>query len=239
MFVKAHPTDENIRSQSQLIARFEAHIRSQSFPCVGAKSALAHNQMQIMAAGDIRCPKDDRAIYGALLDFAKAFHADPRPFQSFAVLFDQEDSLDEIAFEKALWQRVESLERLDALAGHTYDPRVSDDVNDPRFCLSFGGEAFFIVGLHPAASRPSRRFDVPVMVFNAHEQFEALRRDGRYENLRASIVKRDAALSGSENPLLTRHGQSSEARQYSGRMVDDNWMCPVMLPPRTRGQSHA
>lgn len=234
MFMTSPKTDDQVAQQNALIERFEAHIRDKAFPCVGAKSALSRQQMNILVAGDIRCPRDDEAIYGALQDFANAFKSDPQPFQTFVVLFDQKAQLDETEFEAALWQRVESLERLDARHGHSYDARVSDDVDDPRFCLSFAGEAFFVVGLHPGASRISRQFDVPVLVFNAHEQFEALRREGRYETLRDSILKRDEARSGSANPMLARHGDVSEARQYSGRLVDDTWRCPMQSVPHRK-----
>jgi len=92
---------------------------------------------------------------------------------------------------------------------------------------SFGEEAFFIVGLHPRASRPARRFERPVLVFNLHDQFEQLREQGRYERMRAKIIERDVALAGSPNPMLARHGTISEARQYSGRNVAEaGWVCP-------------
>ena len=103
---------------------------------------------------------------------------------------------------------------------------MSVDPEDPHFSLSFAGEAFFVVGLHPNASRPARRFEAPAMVFNLHAQFEVLREQQRYEKLRASILERDLALAGSINPMLARHGESSEARQYSGRAVDADWKCP-------------
>jgi hypothetical protein len=80
--------------------------------------------------------------------------------------------------------------------------------------------------LHPGASRPARRFVRPALVFNLHDQFEQLRAQGRYEKLRASIVERDIALAGAPNPMLARHGSISEARQYSGRMVEQDWTCP-------------
>ena len=37
---------------------------------------------------------------------------------------------------------------------------------------------------------------------------------------------RDEAIAGSRNPMLARHGEASEARQYSGRAVDPDWRCP-------------
>jgi len=92
--------------------------------------------------------------------------------------------------------------------------------------LSFGGEAFFLVGLHPNASRPARRFERPAVIFNLYEQFERLRAAGKYEAMREKILVRDEALAGSRNPMLARHGEISEARQYSGRAVGADWGCP-------------
>jgi len=64
------------------------------------------------------------------------------------------------------------------------------------------------------------------MVFNLHDQFQVLREQQRYEKLRSAILTRDERLSGSINPMLARHGELSEARQYSGRAVDGDWKCP-------------
>jgi FPC/CPF motif-containing protein YcgG len=114
----------------------------------------------------------------------------------------------------------------DVWRGQGYDRAVSADPESAHFSLSFGGEAFFIVGLHPRASRPARRFARPTMVFNLHDQFETLRAQGRYEGMREKILVRDEALAGSRNPMLARHGDASEARQYSGRAVEDGWKCP-------------
>ena len=111
-----------------------------------------------------------------------------------------------------------------------YADCVSADPEDPHFSLSFGGEAFFVVGLHPRASRAARRFPRPTLVFNLHDQFERLRVEGRYERMRERIIERDVALAGSANPMLARHGEASEARQYSGRLVDEDWQCPFRDP---------
>ena len=213
-------------TQSSLVERFEAFIRDAAFPCVGAKSALAREGMAIFVAEDIRCPRDDVGLYGALRDFSRSYAENPKPFQSFVALFDTAEVLSEAAFERTLWQRVQALEALDAASGFAYDPSVSPNTDDRDFSLSFGGEGFFLVGLHPGASRPARRFEVPALVFNPHGQFETLRHEGRYETLRERIIERDVALSGSANPMLARHGEVSEARQYSGRTVGSDWVCP-------------
>jgi FPC/CPF motif-containing protein YcgG len=225
--------DPKPRAQpSTLAQRFTAFIRERDFPCVGAKSALAHNTLRIVEARDLNSAWDDLRIYAALLDFAAAYRAAPGPFQSLAVIFRKAGDMDEAAFEQAMWARIQSLSDKDGWLGQAWDPRVSADVADPHFSLSFGGEAFFVVGLHPKASRPARRFEAPVMVFNPHDQFERLRAEGRYEGLRESIIARDVALAGSPNPMITRFGEASEARQYSGRAVGPEWACPFHAKPR-------
>lgn len=205
---------------------FRAFIRDAGFPCVGAKSALSKGQMRILVARDITSTWDDMRIYPALLAFAARYRRQPDLFQSFAVVFEGPGTLDEEGFERYLWERVQSLSDKDAWLGHPLDERVASEPDSPHFSLSFAGEAFFVVGLHPNASRPARRFTSPALVFNLHAQFEQLRAAGRYEKLRSSILQRDEALAGSINPMLARHGEVSEARQYSGRVVDERWRCP-------------
>lgn len=200
-------------------------IRAPDFPCVGAKSALAKGQLEIFAARDIGSAWNDIAITQALLDFANT-PRDPDRFASFAVIFEGPGDLSEQAFEKRLWERVQSLSDKDRWLGQTYDESVSTDPENPHFSLSFGGRAFFVVGLHPKASRKARRFPAPVLVFNLHEQFERLRADQRYEKMRSTILDRDFDYQGSVNPMLARHGSTSEARQYSGREVGAEWACP-------------
>lgn len=216
-----------------LAERFRDFIRDGTFPCVGAKSAVGRDQLRIVIARDINSAWDDLRIYAALLDFTNAYRKDDRLFQSFAVVFADGQVETEAAFEQALWMRVQSLADKDAWHGQTYDDRVSSDPGSPHFSLSFGGKAFFVVGLHPAASRPARRFERAVLVFNLHDQFERLRREGRYEPLRSKIIERDVAVAGSVNPMLSRHGETSEARQYSGRAVDEDWAAPFIAPKET------
>ena len=146
--------------------------------------------------------------------------------RSLAFAFEGPADLDEIEFEQAMWERLQSLADKDAWLGQEYDRRVSADPADPHFSLSFAGTAYFIVGLHPNASRPARRFPQPTLVFNLHDQFERLRADGRYDRMRETIMARDIALAGSPNPMLQRHGEASAAAQYSGRAVNDGWRCP-------------
>ncbi len=214
-----------------LAERFRAFVRRRDFPCVGAKSAAGRGQMAFVVARDMRSGWDDLRIYTALLAFADRYRQDPRMFESFVVLFESGAAPSEDEFEALLWSRLQSLADKDAWHGQAHDERVSADPESPHFSLSFGGEAFFVVGLHPRASRPARRFETPALVFNPRAQFTALRDLDRYEGLRATIIARDVAVAGSINPMLARHGEMSEARQFSGREVEADWTCPF-TPPR-------
>ncbi|HSP45414.1 MAG TPA: YqcI/YcgG family protein, partial [Chthoniobacterales bacterium] len=61
---------------------------------------------------------------------------------------------------------------------------------------------------------------------NPHEQFERLRADGKWKRMQETIRSRDVELQGSINPMLSDFGEQSEARQYSGRAVEDDWKAP-------------
>lgn len=219
--------DPKIENPSACFAEF---VADRDFPCLGAKSALANGGISVIAARDLTSAWNDLEIHRALIDWGHAYRDDPEGFRSLVVIFEGPDDLDEKQFEDALWGRLQSLAEKDAWKGMDYDPRVCADPGNPHFSLSFAGEAYFVVGLHPSASRPARRFARPALVFNLHDQFERLRTDGRYERMRERILARDAELAGSVNPMLARHGEVSEAAQYSGRAVGPGWTPPFRDP---------
>lgn len=200
-------------------------IEQAQFPCVGAKSALSRQQITTLEAGNLLDDAEDGRILRALYRFIARYRADPKLFSSFALVFERPGDLTEKQFEAALWRRLAALNRLDA-PRYSWSEAVSSDPASPHFGFSVGSQAFFVVGLHPHASRTARRFAHPTIIFNAHDQFTALREDGRYERIRDRIIDRDRELDGVANPMLAEHGASSEARQYSGRKVSDDWRCP-------------
>lgn len=144
-------------------------------------------------------------------------------FASFVAVFGGAPPSGEPEFEQALWDVLSAVSARDA---SDWDPTVSRDPEDPCFSYSFAGRAFYVVGLHPAASRPARRCDAPTLVFNPHDQFERLRAQGHFSSLRSLIRERDRDFSGSVNPMLQDFRDGSEARQYSGRAVGSEWQCP-------------
>jgi FPC/CPF motif-containing protein YcgG len=216
--------------QGAVANEFLERIRESRFPCVGAKAAAARDNLTIVHARDIASAWNDIEIHRAILDWNRQRRDDPEQLHSFAVIFGAPEALTEKRFEKLMWERLQSLADKDVWLGQSYDDSVSADPDNPHFALSFGGEALFVVGLHPGASRPARRFSVPVLVFNPHSQFELLREQGRYDRMRERILARDEALAGSINPMLAEHGAASAARQYSGRAVGEDWVCPFRDP---------
>lgn len=213
-------------TDDQLIAEFEAFVRSDDFPCVGAKSALVRDHLTIVVADAIESPTSDLDIYKAVCDFGENLDLDLAVVQSLVILFRQPGDHDEAAYENHLWSRLQCLHNIDVAVGEKWDDTVSADPNAAHFSMCVGGEPYFVVGLHPNASRPARRFSRPAMVFNSHKQFEKLREEGRYQKMQQVIRVRDSAIAGDINPMLDDHGFSSEARQYSGRAVGQDWKCP-------------
>lgn len=206
------------------------HIRNPSFPCVGGKSAYARDKLNIVTARSLTSAWDDVRLHDLLLQWSWSYSKESEGLRSFAVVFGGPEELSEEEFEQAMWERLQSFAAKDEWRGQKYDPKVSGNPEDPHFSLSFGGQAYFVIGMHPNASRKARRTAYPTLVFNLHDQFEKLRDEGRYERMREQILKRDIAFSGNINPMLARHGESSEARQYSGRHVGSDWKCPFSDP---------
>jgi FPC/CPF motif-containing protein YcgG len=203
-------------------AHFEAFVNDPAFSCLGARAALRHDAWRFGAYGAMGSAAATAALARDLAAFAREDGG--REFATFVAAFVDPAPVDEGAFEARLWAQLRALHAADPAPG--WDPGVSDDPADPRFSFSFAGHAFFIVGLHPESSRLARRFGWPVLVFNPHAQFQRLRADGRYARLRQAIRAREMALQGSLNPNLGDFGESSEARQYSGRAVEPRWACP-------------
>jgi FPC/CPF motif-containing protein YcgG len=206
---------------------FSNFIENAEYPCVGAKAANSHSSIEYFLAGDIESDESDAAITSRVQRFTSA--ADPQAlFVSLVVGFVDSRPMSELDFETALWRRLQSLHDFDS-AEFAWDSRVSNDPQSPSFSMSIGGEGFYIIGVHPNASRKARRFECSALVFNLHSQFEQLRADGRYTPMTKTITKRDIALSGAKNPMLAQHGERSEARQYSGRQTRSDWRCPFRV----------
>ena len=209
-----------------IIEDFYSFIRNDFFPCVGAKGALAKNNISVMVAEHFgRCDGDKKFLSFAY-NFIREYRAANDGFHSLVIIFKEPANIDEAQFEDMMWGRLQSLRDLDATK-FAHNKRVSSDPSSPSFSFSIMEEAFFIIALHPFSSRMSRRFSYPALVFNPHAQFEKLRKMGSYERIKKINRTRDIKLSGSFNPMLKDFGEVSEVFQYSGRHYNHQWKCPL------------
>ncbi|MGB8508388.1 MAG: guanitoxin biosynthesis heme-dependent pre-guanitoxin N-hydroxylase GntA [Pyrinomonadaceae bacterium] len=204
---------------------FRAHILNPDFSCVGARAALNNNTYRFGLYAEMNTPSVNAALAHDLWEYTRERPTFETEYATFIASFAAPVVGDEREWESLLWSQLQSLHDLDR-PFHAWDGNVSSDPEDPGFSFSFAGTAFFVVGLHPASSRRARRFAWPTLAFNAHEQFEHLRERQQFGRLRETIRARDYKLQGSLNPNLSDFGEQSEARQYSGRAVEEGWRCP-------------
>ena len=198
-----------------LIERFRSLVYAREFPCVGAKSAMNRDRMEFAILGELGSRDSAGALLRELAEYS-ARHPNPgvEPVSLVALFRGEVGSEDE--FHDKLWTQLQAMHDLDSVE-NGWAEGVSSDPESSQFSFSAGGRAFFVVGLHPKSSRLARRAPAAALVFNFHDQFEALRANGRYDKLQAAIRERDIALQGSINPVLARFGEGSEALQYSGK----------------------
>lgn len=211
------------RQRSSVAERtFRAIAGAPDYPCVGARSVLRQGRAETHAYENLGTATSAREMLADLARFARSVDL-TAGFASFVAVFLRTTCRDEEQFEALLWRQLQAIHDID---GAPPDPAVSSDPSHPKFALSVAGTAFFVIGLHPAASRPARRSPLPMLVFNPHEQFDMLRASGRFERMRDTIRRRDADANGSVNPMVADHGERSEAAQYSGRLVPVAWRAP-------------
>lgn len=215
--------------------RFLDFLDDATYPCVGAKAALARGSIQTHEYGTLGDRDNDQPMLDGLSQFVAMIESDDCDsdiVHSFVAIFRGPTDMDELCFESLLWSQLSRIHKLDVLAGNHAANDVSSNVESPHFSLSMAEHPFFVIGLHPNASRLARRFSNPALVFNSHRQFEKLREDGRYWKIQAATRSREIDLQGSINPNLADFGEESEARQYSGREVETDWRCPFDFKDR-------
>lgn len=214
--------------KTTLINDWFSFIENRAFPCVAAKAAMVKQQQHVLTAGHLGCPRDDAKILEFIYEFVDNYRKSDTLFHSCVIVFEQPIILSEHSYATLFWQRLQALSDLDSRQ-YPYDDRVSDSPDSENFSFSLKGEAFFVIGLHPASSREARRFQNPAIVFNPHAQFEQLREQNQYAKMKKIIRKRDIALEGSINPMLEDFGTASEVYQYTGQQLDNSWKCPLHI----------
>jgi FPC/CPF motif-containing protein YcgG len=215
-------TRDRQRVNTALVRKFRAFVERSAYPCLGAKAAFNADACELHCYPRLGESATSACLASDLYRFVAARSWQRSDFVTFIALFHEPVGISEREFEQCLWRTLQQLNRIDA-ARFEWDPTVHPDPRQATFAFSFAGRAFYIVGMHGNSSRRARRFPVPTLIFNAHEQFRTLRSKGKWELMKACIRKRDAALQGKPNPMLQDFGERSEARQYSGREVEEDW----------------
>lgn len=203
-------------------AALRAFVEHSDYPCVGAKAALSRKSYVLGLYAALGSAEAAVRSADDLAWFAANAGSLDDSYATFLAVFRGLEVRDDAHFEALLWEHLAGMHRHDSRS-FDWDHRVSDDPGSPEFRFSIGGSAFFVIGMHPNAGREARRFPFPMLVFNPHAQFEALRRKGRFERMRSVIRTREASLEGEANPVLKDHGERSEACQYAGRAHEPGW----------------
>ena len=203
---------------------FRRMVHDPEYPCLGARAALNAETLTFRLYGGLDDPASTEPLARDLAQFARAPETANSVYASFVACFSGPEDLSEQAFEESLWRKLAELHHLDTA---NWDTRVSADPAEANFSFSFAGQAFYVIGMHRRSSRPARSFPWPALVFNPHEQFQRIREDGHWQSMQRVIRERDLQFSGRVNPTLSDFGTKSEARQYSGREVGDDWVPPV------------
>lgn len=204
---------------------FVSFIQDTGHPCLAAHSVVNNEGLKIGNYASLGAAETASVLAGDLKAFVKNRKNTGAAFASFVAVFDHPVYLTEEKFEQLLWQQLQLLHEQD---NESWDPKVSPDPEDGDFSYSFAGKGLFIIGLHPGSSRKARSFYKPALVFNLHEQFEQLKEEGKFEKMRDLIRTRDTEFQGTVNPMAEDYGTGSEAKQYSGRKVEDTWKCPFL-----------
>ena len=195
------------------------------YPCTGAISVFAQKCYRFGLFPEFACDNAVRAVCHDLYEFCHEFPNIDDQLITFIAMFRGPVIESEQHFEDLLWSQLQAMHDIDS-DFFAWDKSVDSDPKSNNFSFSIGGRAMFVIGMHPKASRLARTVTYPTMVFNLHEQFERLRARGKFETMTQIIRAREMAFQGSTNPMLKNFGERSEASQYSGRAVSDNWPCP-------------
>lgn len=216
-------TSSNTDHSSAIEQEYKEFILEKNHPCIMANTVFTMGDYELHSYLNFGSKATARQLVKDLEAYIAAYDFTDNKFKSFIAVFPDAEVASEIEFENLLWRQLQFTHEVDTTE---WDHRVSKDPENNNFSFSIGGRAFYIIGMHPKSSRKARRTPYPTMVFNLHWQFEKLREMGAYHRVRNKIRERDKALQGEINPVLADFGDSSEARQYSGRNVGEHWKCP-------------
>lgn len=223
-----HGKQSPLQEQTQQVAlALKDFLVDNQHPCIIARSTIRGGSCRFGLYPALGSKEATAGLSRDLVHFLHEREHIKHPYASYMAVFNEPVSLSERDFEAGLWKQLENLKAASE-PHYEWDSSTSDNPVDDNFGFSFGGKAFYVVGMHANSSRQARQFAYPMLVFNLHEQFEQMRSRGTYEKVKKIVRKNDLRLQGEINPMLQDFGKASEARQYSGRAVSEDWKCPFL-----------
>lgn len=213
--------------RNKITRAIKEFIIENDHPCLMAQSVVADNTVETIVLEN-NSFKDIKKLYAFIEDSVLKKDPHSNVFTSLIAVFPEVEIVEVEEFELFLW---DVLHKLNAMDTYDWDPSVSEKLHDNNYSFSLAGTAFYIVGMFPNSPRKARRMPYVSLVFNLHSQFEKLREMGAFDQVKKRIRRRDKNLQGSINPMLKDFGTASEAMQYSGKIVDEQWKCPFFEKP--------
>ncbi len=214
-------------------------VRARNYPCVPAILSVEKHQYLVGIYSGFGTGIFADEFYRDLMYFKEEQKNKNMPYLSFWAIFMEPQKMSETEFETALWHELSSLSALSD-PSTPWDPRFSSHPDDKNFCLSFGGEAVFAVGMHANSTRAARRFPWPTIVVNMYSQFTDMMEEDLFEEVVRKNREREMRYAGSLNPMVVKYGNEREAIQFSGKENDPEWNCPYKSPqikkPSTRSK---
>lgn len=218
--VKPGEPEADVHPLATLVhGQLRAMVLSNVYTCLGAATAVRREHYRLGLYPALGSAEAVEGHAADLIRFAEEHPGSDHPIAVFISVFDGPVRADEIAFETDLWTHLAALDEINP--SPTDEFPTESTLTDPGFV--FAGRNFFVVGLHPGASRWARRFAWPTLVFNALSHGDPLREAGQFDRMAARIRDRDCRLQGSVNPSI----ENSRLSQFSGRSVTGEWVCPV------------
>ncbi|ASD63499.1 guanitoxin biosynthesis heme-dependent pre-guanitoxin N-hydroxylase GntA [Bdellovibrio bacteriovorus] len=209
----------------QIEADLKSLINQRHYPCVAAIQALHHRDYTFDVYEDFGTGDSRHRLALNLIRFKHEQRQSQVPYLSYFAIYPNDRANTEEEFERKMWRELSALWEDETIAG-SWDPQFSDNPEEQNFCFSLDGSAYFVVGLHPAASRISRRLPYNVLVFNLYSQFTELMKKGTYDAMVKVNRDRDRRFQGSVNPMAETYNESWESIQFSGRNNPPDWKCP-------------
>ncbi|MER7156739.1 guanitoxin biosynthesis heme-dependent pre-guanitoxin N-hydroxylase GntA [Streptomyces lydicus] len=215
----------NTERETTVRAALEDFIQTREFSCLGARAALKRDSIthrHYRRMGEASSAAENHRDLVEYVRTVRPLLSD-QSFRTFVATFDEPGTVDELAYEGLIWQHLQLMHDLDSRSfgldkGATSDPAL------PNFGFHTGGHAFFVVGMHPGASRASRRFSASAIAFNSLAQFVLL--GEKFYSMQGAIRRRESKNNGSVNPSFTVYEYEQPARHFSGRFTEEDWQCP-------------